>query len=190
MWQDRPTKFIKQTFLCLRLEKVKSRALPPPGGGSCLHCLVYMNMVGLRVRFGVLLSFLTLALVTGSGGGCVHWTPPFLDDLVYHIWCTSNRFKLPNSIYAADRSKAAPLCVLQMFVYVVSYCFGDTFVSVVVFSSTVSIFPFAPSFYFLFIPSPLPGSRVPFPCAFWLYGSGVQSFICFLLFPYQFFILR
>jgi hypothetical protein len=28
-----------------------------------------------------------LALVTGSGGGCVYWTPPFLVDLVYHIFC-------------------------------------------------------------------------------------------------------
>jgi hypothetical protein len=26
-----------QTFLCLLLEKVKSRALPPPGGGSCYY---------------------------------------------------------------------------------------------------------------------------------------------------------
>jgi hypothetical protein len=36
---------------------------------------------------GVLLGSLPLALVTGSGGGCVHWTPPFLVDLVYHIFC-------------------------------------------------------------------------------------------------------
>jgi hypothetical protein len=35
--------------------------------------------------FGVLLGSLSLALVAGSGGGCVHWTPPFLVDLVYHI---------------------------------------------------------------------------------------------------------
>jgi hypothetical protein len=26
-----------------------------------------------------------LVLVAGSYGGCVHWTPPFLVDLVYHI---------------------------------------------------------------------------------------------------------
>jgi hypothetical protein len=32
-------------------------------------------------------------LVAGSYGGCVHWTPPFLVDLVYHIFLTrlSNR---------------------------------------------------------------------------------------------------
>jgi hypothetical protein len=27
----------------------------------------------------------SLVLVAGSCGGCVHWTPPFLVDLVYHI---------------------------------------------------------------------------------------------------------
>jgi hypothetical protein len=33
-------------------------------------------------------------------------------------------------INVADRSKAAPLCVPQMYVYFVSYCFGDTFACV------------------------------------------------------------
>jgi hypothetical protein len=35
--------------------------------------------------FGVCLGSLPLVLVAGSHGGCVHWTPPFLVDLVYHI---------------------------------------------------------------------------------------------------------
>jgi hypothetical protein len=38
-----------------------------------------------QVSFGVLLGSLPLALVAGSGGGCVHWMPPFFVDLVYHI---------------------------------------------------------------------------------------------------------
>jgi hypothetical protein len=37
------------------------------------------------------LGSLPLALVTGSDGGCVHWTPPFLVDLVYHIVCNWSR---------------------------------------------------------------------------------------------------
>jgi hypothetical protein len=61
-----------------------------------------------------------------------------------------------------------PLYVPQMYVYVVSYCFGDTFVSLVVFSSTVSIFPFAPSFFIYYIyPSSLsPGLMFPSPVPF------------------------
>jgi hypothetical protein len=35
--------------------------------------------------FGVRLGSLPLVLVAGSHGGCVHWTPPFLVHLVYHI---------------------------------------------------------------------------------------------------------
>jgi hypothetical protein len=42
--------------------------------------------------FGVLLVSLPLALVTGSGWYCVHWTPPFLDDLVSHILLNSEYF--------------------------------------------------------------------------------------------------
>jgi hypothetical protein len=34
---------------------------------------------------GVRLGSLPLVPVAGSNGGCVHWTPPFLVDLVYHI---------------------------------------------------------------------------------------------------------
>jgi hypothetical protein len=33
----------------------------------------------------VLLGSLPLVLVAGSCDGCVHWTPPFLVDLFYHI---------------------------------------------------------------------------------------------------------
>jgi hypothetical protein len=35
--------------------------------------------------FGVRLGSLPLVLVAGSYGGCVHWTLPFLVDLVFHI---------------------------------------------------------------------------------------------------------
>jgi hypothetical protein len=40
-----------------------------------------VNICFFRVRLGSL----PLVLVAGSYGGCVHWTQPFLDDLVYHI---------------------------------------------------------------------------------------------------------
>jgi hypothetical protein len=76
--------------------------------------------------------------------------------------------QIPSSIYAADLSKVVPLCVPQMFVYVVLYCFGDTFafVSLVVFSSTVCIFPIATSFY-LFFHLPSPGLMSPSPVPLW-----------------------
>jgi hypothetical protein len=106
-----------------------------------------------------------LLYFTTAGVKCCMAAVKSCPVLHFSVWCTINRFKLPSSINAADRSKVAPLCVPQMFVYVVLYCFGDTFVSFVVFSSTESIFPFASSFY-LFYLSPLPGSHVPFPCAF------------------------
>jgi hypothetical protein len=41
-----------------------------------------------------------------------------------------------------------------------------TLVSLVVFSSTVSIFPFAPGFYLFYLSPPYPGSPVPFPVPF------------------------
>jgi hypothetical protein len=41
--------------------------------------------------FGVRLGSLPLVIVAGSYGGCVHWTPPFLVDLVFHI-LLNNRF--------------------------------------------------------------------------------------------------
>jgi hypothetical protein len=33
----------------------------------------------------LVIGSLPLVLVAGSYGGCVHWTPPFLVDLVFHI---------------------------------------------------------------------------------------------------------
>jgi hypothetical protein len=36
------------------------------------------------------------------------------------VWCTINRFKLPSSAYTADRSKAAPLYVLQTYAFFIA----------------------------------------------------------------------
>ncbi|XP_060559378.1 uncharacterized protein LOC132719604 [Ruditapes philippinarum] len=54
------------------------------------------------------------------------------------VWCTINRFKLPSSTYAADRSKAAPsICVPQMYVLLFHTVLVTLlFVSLVVVSST------------------------------------------------------
>jgi hypothetical protein len=111
----------------------------------------YLFCMFLHEHFDVLLisPFVTMTTVRISLDGdsfylhCLGWAKS-------KVWCTIYRFKLPSSTCAADRSKAAPLCVPPMYVFVVSYCYVDTFVSLVVFSSTVSIFPFAPRFYFLF----------------------------------------
>jgi hypothetical protein len=66
------------------------------------------------------------------------------------------------------------LCVPQMYVYVVSYCFGDTFVvSLVVSASTERFFPFVPILHFLIHPFPFPGFPVPFPCALWFCGPSI-----------------
>jgi hypothetical protein len=44
--------------------------------------------------FVVHLGSLPLVFVAGSYGGCVHWTPPFLVDLVYHIFGTDHSCKV------------------------------------------------------------------------------------------------
>jgi hypothetical protein len=77
-----------------------------------------------------------------------------------------------------------PLCVPQMYGFVVPFCFGDTFVSIVVFSPTFSILHFASNFYFFYLPPPFPGSHVPFPSALWLNWPIIQYFNCFLWFTY------
>jgi hypothetical protein len=98
--------------------------------------------------------------------------------------------------------QAAPLFVPQMYVFVVSYCFDDTFVcSRVVFSSTVNIF-LCPWSYFFNLPSP--GLLSPSPVPFYFVGllfnhvfvffeflisyklfPFILSIICFLWIPYQ-----
>jgi hypothetical protein len=62
---------------------------------------------------------------------CEYWSVRFnkLYSYMYVTEAHTNKFEY-NSIYAADCSKAAPLCVPQMYVFVVLYCFGDTFVCV------------------------------------------------------------
>jgi hypothetical protein len=52
---------------------------------------------------------------------------------------------VPNNTCADNRAKVAPLCVLQMYVYVVSYCFGEISACIpCCFLVYGNIFPFAP----------------------------------------------
>jgi hypothetical protein len=64
-----------------------------------------------------------------------------------------------------------------MFVYVVLFRFSDIFVSLVVFSSTVGIFPVAPIFYLFYLFPPIPRVSCPLPLC--LYGPDIQSFFSF-----------
>jgi hypothetical protein len=79
------------------------------------------------------------------------------------VWCTIYRFKLPSSAYAADHSKAASLCAPQMYVFVVSYYYGDTCASIVDFLSTVSIIPLPLALFIsiLLPPPPRPSTTLP-----------------------------
>jgi hypothetical protein len=73
-----------------------------------------------------------------------------------------SQFKLPSCTYAADRSKAAPHCVRQMYVLL----FHTIISLLVLFLVYRKNLPFAP---------PLPRTVVPFPCALLLCGLLVNA---------------
>jgi hypothetical protein len=70
---------------------------------------VYSAFCPVLFLFGVLLGSLPLALDAGSCGGCVHWTPPFLVDLVYHILASKSKCNNIHLLYLSS-AEGVPLC--------------------------------------------------------------------------------
>jgi hypothetical protein len=136
-----------------------------------------------RIFYILRLTFVTITTVRISLGG---------DSFYLHCLVYRNMVGLRARFGAPLTGLNSPavfmlLTIPSVFLRCMSMLFHTvlvTFVSLVVFSSTVSIFPFAPIFYLFYLSPPFPGSPVPFPCALWLYGPIFQSFICFLLVPY------
>jgi hypothetical protein len=79
------------------------------------------------LMFRVLLGSWSLALVAGSCGGCVHWMPPFLLDLVYHIEWHRNKGSLPLALVAGSRGGCVhwtpPFLVDLVLVYHIGWPF-------------------------------------------------------------------
>jgi hypothetical protein len=97
------------------------------------------------------------------------------------VWSTINLFKLPRSTCAADRSKGAPLCVPQMYVFVVLFCFGDTSACVPCCLFVYGKYlPFAPLLISLIYPPPhsSPGLLSTYPLPF--------DFVCLLFVFFEF----
>jgi hypothetical protein len=69
------------------------------------------------ILFGVRLGSLPLALVAGSYGGCVHWTPPFLVDPVYHILGLKFQRTIIPKVEIKKKAQYIPLGLLKSILH-------------------------------------------------------------------------
>jgi hypothetical protein len=76
-----------------------------------LDSKVSLRYICCHVSFWVLLGSRPLVLVARSCGCCVHWTPPFLVDLVYHIFI----------IWKIIWHKIMFICIKYVYVYCIYF---------------------------------------------------------------------